>query len=546
LGNKISLSNTYNNIGVICQYRDDDTQALNFLKKALALRTEVGDKKLIANSVNNIAMYFAIKENSDAALEYFKKALKLYVEIDDKNGIALVFNNIGNQYYAFDTDSTKKYFNLSLQIYKELDDARGMATCFQNLAILNEDNYEIELQYLDSSLIEIKKINDYSLFSNLYLTYSNVYEYEGDTAKAFDNFKLYKLYEDSLFNIESEKKMKELQIIYDTEAKERQILEQKADIEKHKLLRNSLVIGITLTFLLVVIVYISYRIKKKDNKLLHVQNIKIANQRDEIEMQKQTVERINYEITDSIHYASRIQAAILPPSEILKKYFTDFFIFYQPRDIVSGDFYWWTEKDNKLFFAVADCTGHGVPGSMVSMLGMSLLNEIVAKYAVQTSSDILNKLRSLIISTFHQTGSDNETRDGMDISIGIFNKENSMLQFSAAYNSAYIFRNQTNELEELKADRMPIGIHVKKDIPFTFTETFVNEQDVIYLFSDGILDQFDSLNKNKFTRKRMKELLAEIQHLPMNLQKDTIQQKFLAWKGTTHQLDDVCVLGFKF
>jgi len=558
LNDKISLSSTLTNIGLIYQIIGNYDEAQDFLTKALEYREASQNKLLVANSINNLASLYTVQEKNDPALNYFRQALRLYKEIDDKPGIAMAYNNLAGLYAEINIDSTHRYFNLALNLYKDLADIRNIANLYFNLAYLYESNNTVMKLYLDSCLAVTKKINNFTLFSRIYEAYSEIYE-DNEPVKSLEYFKLYKLYEDSIFNTESQKRIDELQMIYDTEAKQREISEQKASIERHELLRNSLIVVVVLILALAALIYYSYKTKMKDNKLLTEQNIEIAKQRDEItdqrdeitaqrdeiDKQKQKVEHINKEMTDSIRYASKIQSAMLPRKEMLSNYMSDIFILYMPRDIVSGDFYWWTIKDDFLFIAVADCTGHGVPGSMLSMLGISLLDEIVNKSNEYQPNKILNNLREQLILALHQTGSDNETRDGMDISLCMINIKSHVLYFSAAYNVGYLIRKNTTEIEELKADRMPIGIHVKKDSLFTITETTIDKGDTLYLLSDGLVDQFDNEDKSKFTRKRFKELILDINTLPMNRQNNMIRQRFTEWKGKTPQVDDVTVLGFR-
>jgi len=253
-----------------------------------------------------------------------------------------------------------------------------------------------------------------------------------------------------------------------------------------------------------------------------------------IEEQKQS-------ITDSIQYASRIQKAVLPTQDIMNDYFKDHFIYFKPRDIVSGDFYWMTEKDNKLVLVAADSTGHGVPGAFMSMLGISFLNEIVNKQSCEKASTILEELRNLVKSTLAQSGK--STDDGMDIALVIIDKEKMKINYSGAYNPLYIIRN--NELHITKADRMPIGNYIIDDKPFTNHEIDIQKGDSLYIFSDGYPDQFSEKTKSKFSTKKLKKLLLEINNYPAQKQSAILEQKFQEWKGNVKQIDDILIIGAK-
>mgnify|MGYP000190908825 CR=1 FL=1 len=256
---------------------------------------------------------------------------------------------------------------------------------------------------------------------------------------------------------------------------------------------------------------------------------------------EQKVRQQKKDIDDSIHYASRIQTAVLPSSEVLNAYAEDHFIFFKPRDVVSGDFYWMKEKNDKLVFVAADCTGHGVPGAFMSMLGVSFLNEIVNKDNVTTASKILDELRYLVKTTLSH--SKEQKADGMDLSLVIIDKKNMKMQFAGAYNHLYLYRD--NELQVTKADRMPIGNYIGKEKAFTNHELDLQKGDTFYLLSDGFPDQFDHQSKKKFSIKRLKEVFSEINTMPMNKQEDYLEETFHNWKGDHWQMDDVLLAGIR-
>jgi serine phosphatase RsbU (regulator of sigma subunit) len=256
---------------------------------------------------------------------------------------------------------------------------------------------------------------------------------------------------------------------------------------------------------------------------------------------EQKVRQQKKDIDDSIHYASRIQTAVLPSADVLDDYVQDHFILFKPRDVVSGDFYWMKEKDDKLVLVAADCTGHGVPGAFMSMLGVSFLNEIVNKAEVIAANTILDELRYLVKSTLSH--SKEQKADGMDISLVIIDKQKMKMQFAGAYNHLYLFRDK--ELQVTKADRMPIGNYVGKEKPFTNHELDLKKGDTFYLLSDGFPDQFDEYSKKKFSIKRLKEVFSEIHTKPMDEQKEFLDDTFYKWKGNHWQMDDVLITGVK-
>ncbi|NLI23871.1 MAG: SpoIIE family protein phosphatase [Bacteroidales bacterium] len=288
---------------------------------------------------------------------------------------------------------------------------------------------------------------------------------------------------------------------------------------------------------------------EEKNEELQQQQLEILAQRDEIERQRDiaTQQRDQIalqkkEITDSIHYASRIQSAIIPSRETVLSVLPEHFILFMPRDIVSGDFYWVTKHDNRIVIAATDCTGHGVPGAFMSMLGVTLLNEIVNKEDTFQASLILDKLRENVKITLSQTGKEDEAKDGMDIALCVADTQNHTMQFAGANNPLYIIRE--GELIEYKGDNMPIGIHAGEERPFTNHIIDVKPGDRFYIFSDGFADQFGGPEGSKFKAKPFKRLLQQIHSYPMEKQHELLLDAFLQWKGNLDQVDDVLVIGF--
>ncbi|MBP8959207.1 MAG: SpoIIE family protein phosphatase [Bacteroidales bacterium] len=272
---------------------------------------------------------------------------------------------------------------------------------------------------------------------------------------------------------------------------------------------------------------------REDKRILEE---KVRERTAEIEAQKE-------EITSSIEYAGRIQKAMLPAVENFGTYFREYFLIFKPRSIVSGDFYWIGEDENNIYFTVADCTGHGVPGAFMSTLGISALNEIIANYTGLHANEILHILREKIIVSLHQTGKEGEAADGMDIAFCILSKDRKTLQYSGAFNSIFIASN--GAITEYRADRMPIGIQVGKENNFTNYVIKVNRGDIVYLFSDGITDQFGGPEGKKFKKKNLRLLLSGISNLPLQEQKIIVEDEFLKWKGSIEQVDDITILGVK-
>lgn len=283
--------------------------------------------------------------------------------------------------------------------------------------------------------------------------------------------------------------------------------------------------------------------KKRLEEIVRERTAEVVAQKEEIETQSEMIATQNEEIKSSIQYASRIQSAILTPAEVVNTIFPENFILYLPRDIVSGDFYYITQIGNKKVCVVADCTGHGVPGGFMSMLGISFLNQIISQSEEVRPATILNKLRQQVISALHQTSEIGGSKDGMDLALFILDETTMTVEFAGANNPLIHIRD--GEVSQIKGDKMPIGIHVHDKVPFQNVEIEVKKGDVLYAFSDGYADQFGGPLGRKFMTKTLRELLLQIHQKPMAEQLEILNQTLLDWHGDTPRIDDVVIMGVR-
>jgi len=305
-----------------------------------------------------------------------------------------------------------------------------------------------------------------------------------------------------------------------------------------------IIIGV-LILLSIIRIYTRRLIAEKERleRIVAQRTAEVVAQKEEIELQHEQISEQNEQIKSSINYASKIQQAVLPPQETIDRVLSDCFVLYLPRDIVSGDFYWITELRGLKYYAVADCTGHGVPGGFMSMMGMSFLNEIISQEQDLAAGAILDKLRDNIISSLHQTGKIGENKDGMDIALVIIDPKTNQAQFAGANNPLILIRD--DEVITFKSDKMPIGIYFKA-VPFT-THTFeIKKGDVLYTYSDGYVDQFGGFDARKFMSKNFKELLLKIHKLPMSEQREILDKTLIEWVGNLERIDDVAVMGYRY
>ncbi|MFP4447598.1 MAG: response regulator [Bacteroidales bacterium] len=545
-----------------------------------------------ANYAGKLAFSYWNNQNYTEAEEAFIKSLEYSQKTGNKNGIKTIHYNLGLLYIEMSNYSAAlEEFNKGIDIAKDLNQKEEILSGLINKAsaLENLKNHEKTIQTTEEALKLAKELKNWDMIRRCYGILSENHKALGNTEKSmgyFDKFstidkhikneqisKLESESQEKVNQIEQAKQLSEEELIQKkqrlkisqdslrqtialTKQQEMQLELNQANLEKkeaqlkhERLIREGLIGIIILVVVFLVVFFIQYRQKKKKNKLLEQQYKMINNQKEEIEKQRDVVTQQKKNITDSIEYASRIQNALLPPQESLKQFLPEHFILYKPRDIVSGDFYWMTTKENKLILAAADCTGHGVPGAFMSMLGIAFLNEIVNKitenkhiYALQ-ANEILNQLRNYIISSLHQTTDDSESKDGIDLAMVILDFDNKKLQYAGAHNPLYIIRNQ--EFIEKKADRMPVAIHKKADKPFTNHEVDFQEGDTLYIFSDGFPDQIGGDKGRKFMSRHFKNLLSEIHEKPMNEQKSILERKFEEWKNGYEQLDDILIIGAK-
>ncbi|HEY6159820.1 MAG TPA: SpoIIE family protein phosphatase [Bacteroidia bacterium] len=270
----------------------------------------------------------------------------------------------------------------------------------------------------------------------------------------------------------------------------------------------------------------------------------VVQQKQEIEMQKIKMEVLFNHVTDSIRYAKRIQEAILPPDHLIKSLLPDSFVYYKPKDIVSGDFYWLEQVGTKVFFAAVDCTGHGVPGAFMSIVGHNQLKQVMNRITDHKPSVVLDELSKGISDSLHQNYDGSTAKDGMDLSLCSIDFEKKELEFSGAFNPLYLIRD--NDLQEVKANKFPIGIFLGREARnFTNHKIGLEKGDVLYIFSDGYADQFGGPKGKKFMANQFRNLLMQIHHLPMEEQKEMLDRTLETWKGSEEQVDDILVIGVR-
>ncbi len=532
-GKKEELAKNYLNIGLIHMRIGNYEKANSFYQKSKKIRQELNDKEGLALVYNNLAILYYRMENYGKVRNYFERAYKTYKELKNKRRQALTLSNLGQIYFEIGKyDKALKTYNTCLETEKKLKDKDGMTGTYQMIAqvLKQRGEYDKALSKLRKGLKLAKEISSKSLIRNIYENYYTIYKAKNNYHQALKWHEKYLLLHDSIINKSKNKQINELQTKYETKKKERKIelLNKEKKVQELKIKKQRYLnyfIGIIAIIILLFAIIL----------MIHKRKIQAAHKR--LSHQKK-------QINDSITYASRIQNAILPTNKQINNILSeDHFILFRPKEMVSGDFYFIDQKNGKNIIASADCTGHGVPGAFMSLLGHTFLKEIIKSAEALEPNLILDKLRNYIISSLRQTHEIGTGKDGMDISLCIIDEEKQKIHFSGAYQVMLYIRN--DNITRYKGDKMPIGIHYKKQEKFSKQVINYQKGDVIYLFSDGFIDQFGGDKNKKFRLKNLEKLLANIYTEPMNSQKIQLNQTFDEWKKGHEQLDDVVVIGIK-
>src|SRR5690554_5705938 len=592
IGDRESSANAMNNIGVISQDQGDYARAIEYYIKSLKIREESGDKKGTAIPLNNIGTIYQDQGDYTRAMEYFTKSLKIREELDDQKGMATSFNNIGLVYKnQGDFTQAISYYSKSLKIREAIGDKKGTADALNNIGTIYsaQGNYTLAMDYYSKSLEITEAIKDlkgsaaalnnigfvYQTLKNypkaiesatkalkiaeeagvaikaeeaaksLWISYKETNQFE----KSLEMHELFIKTRDSLTSMNNQKEVIRQKFKYDYEkqavadsiqnaeankVKDAQLTAQKAENKQREQQAYLLYGGVSLALIFGGFIFNRFRVTNKQKGV-------IEQQKQQVDIAFEELEVKNDEIMESITYAKRIQSAILPSEKVIQKHLPNSFILYKPKDIVAGDFYWLEHKNNTIFFAAADCTGHGVPGAMVSVVCNNALNKSIREYNLFDPGLILDKTREIVVNEFAK--STDEVKDGMDIAL--CSLEGNVLTYAGANNPLWIVRKDANSIEEVKANKQPIS-QFDYVTPYTSHKVKLNQGDAIYLFSDGYVDQFGGEKGKKFKPSALREVILSIQEKSMEEQKLFLDNAFEKYRGNHQQVDDVCMIGVKF
>jgi serine phosphatase RsbU (regulator of sigma subunit) len=568
-GLKRGIANTYNDIAIIHYFQESTELCMEYLTLSFEIKKELGDREGMSNYYTNMSSLSTSMGNYEDAMDYTEKSIELYKELDDQVGIAVGYGNIGTIHYELGNYQVSLENHMkSVEMHREINNKDGMAHSLSNVAglyVLMADTVarseSQRNQYLNQAVsygIESFKLSEElnALYIQNYVasTLKNAYRKLGNPTLSLEYAEIFITTRDSLFNEEQTRAIEEMDTKYETEKKqqqielqESQIIARDATIKQQKTFRNALAAGFLGVVLIIIVVIYAYVQKRRDNRKIKEQNAQILEANEELTVLNEAISKQNSEIVDSISYAQRIQSAMMPPEGYFNELLDESFILYRPKDIVSGDFFWIRQVNQYIVLAAADCTGHGVPGAFMSLLGISYLNEIVQRREITEAAQVMNELRHQIKHSLRQHGQPDESKDGIDMAICVIDQKNRTMQYAGAFNPLYLIREENGKpgLIEYKADRMPLGYHQGKDRAFTNHEIKLEIGDTFYLFSDGYIDQKGGPNQKKFMSKRFKNLLLDIHEEPMFDQKIRLEKKLTSWMGNQSQIDDILVVGVR-
>ena len=596
-GEAYSLSN----LGAVYDSKGEIDKALEYYFAAVKIRENLNSKQSLAQSYNNIAVLYNNQNDLANALKYHFHSLRIREQINNPSGVALAYNNIGTTYTSLVENKLKgkktipdslikkpyEYFNKSYLAFQKDDNERGMAHSLFNLADLyileadcfhkkNSKEYDTLVNRAETLFLRCYEIynrnNEKEWLANTLNGLTNVYwrqnknqkaqtygekamaisqelGYPGTIQKSADILRLvyqsnrsfekalqmsdlFHSMRDSVINENNQKEALSKYFMYQSEKQEvitkahqeKMQLEFQSKTKQQTIIIYFVIAGLIVVAIFSIFLYNRFKLTKKQNEI--------------IQQQKSIVEESRKEIVDSINYAKKIQYALLANKELLDKNLESYFVLFNPKDIVSGDFYWAAEHENNFYLAVCDSTGHGVPGAFMSLLSIGFLSEAIKEKNIKEPNKVFDYVRKRLIESI----TNENQKDGFDGILLRFNRDINEITYAASNNRPVIISN--NQLHSLNCDKMPVGKGEKND-EFSLNTIQANKGDIIYIYTDGYADQFGGEKGKKFKYKPLNDLLLSVSQKELSTQKDILNNTFESWKGILEQVDDVCIMGIK-
>jgi len=532
LKDKAAIADCYRNIGWIYINQHNYNEALNYFTKALTINQNLNKQKELGKNYNDIGIIYTELKKFDNAVKSYLNALKIQEKIGNKREMAAIYGNLSLVY-----DKMRKpgiaiqSLEKAIKISKEIGDKEYLSVVYCKLGehYINSKKYDEAAANFKKALKFAKEIGYHNNIQNAYGNFIVLYEKQNDFRNAFEYAQLSSALKDTIYNESKNRQAIEISTKYESEKKELMINSLEKDKEREKKFRTYLILFMVL---IAVFAFVLFRGNIQKRKA----NLALSFAYEEIELK-------NKDITDSINYAKRIQRAMLPFRKDIWAAFPQSFVLFKPKDIVSGDFYFLHKNNESVFIAVADCTGHGVPGAFMSMIGAGKLNEAVSLSS--DTSEILSLLNKGIKTALKQSDSDESTRDGMDIALCSVDTENRIVKYAGANRPLWLIRNGQTEVEEIKATKRAIGGLTEDNQQFESHELKLQLGDTFYIFTDGYADQFGGAKGKKLMTKKLKEILLEIQSKTMKEQKQCLANFLENWKAGTEQVDDILIIGIR-
>ncbi len=522
------MASSYTNLGHLFQDARDTANTIKYYMKGLDLRKKMNDKWGVSNSYMALGLFYQTYDQFNKSLTYLKTALTMAEELGDEEMIAIGSYNLANVYQRQKKlDLCIPLYERSLALSKKNNNSEGIATCLETLGEIafEQNNVKKAIPMFEEGYEKAVEIDNKELVQNIANKLSIAYESVGDYKRSLAFHKIWTTVKDSIYNQANTRKLTSETLKFEYE-KEKILVqkeqEKKESLAKSEAFKKDLILIASVLFLIVVSCFSVIIFKRlKENK-----------------KQKDIIEQQRNEMIDSINYAKRIQFALLAHADFLKNNLPEHFIFFKPKDIVSGDFYWATQKNGFFYLAVCDSTGHGVPGAFMSLLNISFLNEAINEKNILAPNEVLNHVRKRLLENM------SEGRDGMDAAIIKIPLTGNTLnvEYAAANNSPILIRN--TEVIQLAKDKMPVGKGELTD-DFKLHTIELEKGDLLYLYTDGFADQFGGPKGKKFKYKQLNQLLLENSNSAMEKQKEVLDVTIQKWKGSLEQVDDVCVIGIK-
>ena len=523
-------------------------------KESLAYHEKRKDTFMIATANQNIGMLYIENENYQEAEKFLILALNLVSP--NSKAYSQILANLGINYtLKGDPEKGKIYLQKAATLLRRENNLRGLAYTLTNIGTTYSrlgKNYEA-IKYATEGYELSNKLGFLENIEKTSKMLASVYEKMGDYKNTLKYTRIYSNIKDSIFSEKTVRELNELNARFESNAKDYELLKQAEKLNKNEILiqkqnleaekkrKYIFILSFLGLFVLSIAVFIfrAYKQKKKANEIITQQKNEVEKQKSIIEIQKEMVEEHRKEILDSIHYAKRIQNTLLANEKFIDENLPHNFVLFQPKDIVSGDFYWASKKGDKFYLAICDSTGHGVPGAFMSLLNMGFLSEAINEKGIEEPNEVFNFVRKRLVNTISKDGQ----RDGFDGILICYDLKQKTLSYSAANNSPVLFNNHV--MLELGSDRMPVGVGERNEDFKLFTIN-VQTGDILYLYTDGYADQFGGPKGKKFKYKQLNELLLTNSFKPLKEQQAILDTTFKNWRGELEQVDDVCVIGIKF